>query len=114
MSSPFVREGPITILRLTEGQLDINTGRYSPDTEEPIPNIIGNIQPVLGEDLVRAPEGARVTDMKTMFLHVEVDEKDILSYKGKRYQIHKTDEWDPMFSTLPHYRYLASLEGDDL
>lgn len=113
MSSPFVREGPVTILRLEEGKLDKSTGRFEPDKETEI-ILSGNIQPVLGEDLVRAPEGARVTDMKTVFLHEEVEDKDILLYKGKRYQIEKVDEWDPLFSTLPHYRYLASLEGDDL
>jgi len=111
--SMFVREGPITILRITEGELDKSTGRFSSPKENSI-TVSGNIQPVTGEDLVRAPEGARVSDLKTMFLHVDLEEKDILSYKGKRYQIQKTDDWDPLFSTLPHYRYMALLEGDIL
>ena len=111
--SLFVRESPLTFLRIVEGTLDKKTGRYSDSTEEEI-ILSGNLQPVLGEDLVRAPEGARVSDLKTIYLHEELDEKDVLVYKNKRYQVQKTDEWDPAFSTLPHYRYIAQLEGDIL
>lgn len=109
--STFVREGPITILRVVEGTLDKSTGRFSPSTEEEV-IVSGNIQPVSGDDLVRAPEGARLSGIKTLFLHVDLEEKDILLYKGERYQIQKTDDWDPAFSTIPHYKYMAQLVGD--
>jgi len=111
--SLFVRESLLTFLRITEGTLDKKTGRYSEESEEEI-TLSGNLQPILGEDLVRAPEGARVSDLKTLYLHEELDEKDILLYKDKKYQVQKTDEWDPAFSPLPHYRYIAQLVGDVL
>lgn len=107
----FVKYGPVIILRVTEGELDKSTGRYGPDIEVEIP-LSGNIQPVVGEDLARVPEGARVTDFKTIYLHEELKVKDILFYKGKRYEIEMTDDWDPAYSTIPHYRYVAQLEGE--
>lgn len=109
--SAFVREAPITFLRTTEGVLDKSTGRYGPSTEVEV-ILVGNIQPAQGEDLNRAPEGARLEELKVIFLHSDLDEKDVLLLRGKRYQIQKTDEWYPEFSTLPHFRFLAELEGD--
>lgn len=110
--SPFTREGPITILRVTEGTIDKTTGRYGPETTEQF-TLLGNLQPISGEDLVRAEEGARLHEMKTMFLHEELDEKDIVLYKNEKYQVQLTQEWDPSFSPNPHYRYKIELMGDN-
>lgn len=107
----FVRYGPVVILRVQEGELDKSTGRYGPSTEVKI-YLQGNIQPVVGEDLARVPEGARVTDFKTVYLHEELKAKDILLYKDKRYEIEMVDEWGPAYSTIPHYRYVAQLEDE--
>lgn len=110
--SVFVREGPVTVLRVTEGKIDKSTGRFAPDTTEQF-ILTGNIQPISGEDLNRAPEGARLEGMKTLFLHEELENKDIILYKGKEYQVELTQEWDPAFSTIPHWRYMMQLKGED-
>lgn len=110
--SVFVREGPVVVQRVEEGEIDKNTGRALPDTKEQF-TLSGNIQPISGEDLNRAPEGARLVEMKTLFLHQEIDEKDIILYKGKEYQVELTQEWDPHFSTIPHWRYMMQLKGED-
>jgi hypothetical protein len=107
----FVKYGPVVILRVTKGTFDKSKGRYSPDTTNEIV-LSGNIQPVIGEDLNRVPEGSRLTDFKTIYLHEELEAKDILVYKGQRYQIEKVDDWDPEYSTIPHYRYIAQLEEE--
>ena len=110
----FVRESSITVLRVTEGTIDKSTGRFGPDTEVEIPDIVGSLQPILGEDLVRAPEGARSSGLLTMYLHVEIDEKDIVVHKGKRYQVQQTAAWYPEYSPLPHFRYMCMEEGDQI
>lgn len=107
---PFVREGPITILtQTTKPVLDRTTGRYSEAVYKEVTHS-GNLQPTLGEDLDKLPDGYRVRDSKTMFLHVDLQEDDVVLYRGERYHVEHTDIWDPAFSTIPHYRYLIYKE----
>lgn len=106
----FVREEPITVLRLGAPTLDLETGRYSdPIVEEVI--IQGSIQPVSGEDLVKVPEGYRAEDMKMLFAHVELEELDKVLFKNKTYRVEGKDDWDVISAPLRHYKYVLLKEN---
>ena len=101
----FVREGPVTIKRVTPPEIDPDTGRFGPAVETEV-ILQGSLQPVLGEDLEKLPAGFRVFNAKTLFLHEALEENDIVVYKGDELYVNHKEEWDPAFSTIPHYRYV--------
>ena len=101
----FVREGPVTVKKVTKPEINKDTGKYNTPVEKTV-TVQGALHPVLGEDLDKLPSGFRVTDAKTLFLHEPLAEGDIIMYKGTELHIHHKDEWDPEYSPIPHYRYL--------
>lgn len=107
----FVREGPITIIRLIEPEsdIDLNTGKAIQPTEQEV-IYSGNIQPIMGEDLKKLPDGYRLLDTQVMFLHEEIEDNDIVLYHNNRYRVIDKEIWDPNFSTIPHYKYYLEKE----
>ena len=103
----FVREGPVKVLRRSKPTINRDTGKYNkPEEKEVI--LRGSLQPVLGEDLKKLPSGFRVADSKVLFLHEELQENDIILYKGTRLHVNHKESWDEEFSPLPHYRYILT------
>ena len=101
----FVREGPVTVKRVTPPEIDIETGRYGEPITETF-TLMGSLQPVVGEDLEKLPSGFRVFDAKVLFLHESLEENDIIVYGGSEFYVNHKDEWDPYFSPIPHYGYI--------
>jgi hypothetical protein len=107
----FVREENITILEEQPAILDLETGRYEEQEEKEI-ILRGNIQPVTGDDLKKLSEGIRNSDVKTLFLHVQLEQNWTILHKGKRYVVEHEDDWDSASATIRHYKYIIMLEGE--
>ncbi len=105
----FTMEGPVVIIRQEDQGYDKETGNPNPDIEVEI-TIQGNLQPSTGEDLQKLEDGYRLEDVMVLFSHEELKEGDLISYKGELLGIEKDQSWDPLFSPIPHYRYLAVKE----
>lgn len=74
------------------------------------------VQGSQSEDLIRLPEGARLSDLITVYLrgrlHTETDDgyADVIVFDGKRYQVRTVDE-DYMNFGAGYTRAICSLES---
>ncbi len=107
----FTRQEPIEVITLGTPELDKNTGRYS-EPEETSSTYMGNMQPLLGEDLKILTDGDIIYDHKTLYLHVEIFEDDKVIWKNHSYRVLHKEEWSPGSSPLPHYRYIIKKETE--
>ena len=102
---PFVKEENITVYHRTEGAFDINTGEYGATTELE-QTYVGNIQPISGKVLERLPEGTRTRAQYSLWVHEPLNEKDQVLYKGKRFEVYESQDWDQSSSTIRHLKYV--------
>ena len=107
----FVREGDISVRRVTKGGFDINTGRELDNLQEEF-TYRGSIQPITGEDLEKLPDGYRAIDIQVVFLHEPLEDDDIVVYNDNTYRVISSEIWEPIYSPLPHYRYVIEKEVD--
>lgn len=101
----FVREEDITVYHRTEGAFDINTGEYAVTTETEN-TYSGNIQPISGKTLERLPEGTRTRAQYSLWVHEPLNEKDQVLYKGKRFEVEESQDWDQSSSSIRHLKYI--------
>lgn len=101
----FVREEDITVYRKTEGSFDLDTGEYGASTEES-DTYSGNIQPISGKTLERLPEGTRTRAQYSLWVHEPLNEKDQVLYKGKRFEVYESQDWNQASSSIRHYKYV--------
>ncbi len=77
--------------------------------------LVASIQPLTGDEMLRAPEGLRAThgikiyaplvpELRTVDVPGQV--ADVVYYDGRWYEIHRRQEYTPM-SPIPHIRYEA-------
>lgn len=106
----FVREENVKILKKQPAYLDLETGRYEeqPDLEELIK---GSVQPITAEMFSRMPEGIHFNDVKTLFVHVQLDDEDVIEVKNKRYKIVMETDWDSPSANIRHYVYVIKKEA---
>lgn len=102
---PFVKEELITVYPKTEGVFDLDTGEYAESTEEEY-SYAGNIQPISGKTLERLPEGTRTRAQYSLWVHEPLNEKDQVLYKGKRFEIYESQDWNQASSSIRHYKYV--------
>jgi hypothetical protein len=107
----FVREEKIDILRVTEGEFDLNKGECSESTET-AETIYGNIQPASGNTLLRLPEGRRSFAKYSMWTEEPLELSTIVMYKSARFEVELADDWNQPSSTIPHYKYILYSEGN--
>ena len=101
----FVREEDITVYLRTEGAFDINTGEYAATTEVE-GTYRGNIQPISGKTLERLPEGTRTRAQYSLWVHEPLNEKDQVLYKGKRFEVYESQDWNQESSSIRHLKYV--------
>jgi hypothetical protein len=101
----FVREEDITVYHRTEGAFNIDTGEYGSDTEMS-ETYSGNIQPISGKTLERLPEGTRTRAQYSLWVHEPLNEKDQVLYKGKRFEVEESQDWDQSSSSIRHLKYV--------
>ena len=101
----FVREEDITVYHRTEGPFDLDTGEYGSTTETE-ETYSGNIQPISGKTLERLPEGTRTRAQYSLWVHQPLNEKDQVLYKGKRFEVEMSQDWDQASSTNRHLKYI--------
>lgn len=101
----FVREEDVTVYHRTEGAFDLDTGEYGPTTE--VETIYSsNIQPISGKTLERLPEGTRTRAQYSLWLHEPLNEKDQVLYKGKRFEVYESQDWNQQSSSIRHLKYV--------
>ena len=101
----FVRQEEIVVFRRTEGAFDLDTGEYSATTEVQ-DTVQGNVQPISGKTLERLPEGTRTRAQYSLWVYDPLHMKDQVEYKGKRFEIHESEDWNQASSSLPHLKYV--------
>lgn len=107
----FVRKEKIDVIKITEGDFDLDTGECGPAIECKT-TILGNIQPATGKTLARLPEGRRTYAKMSMWTETPLDVGTIVLYKGSRLETELVDDWNQPSSTLPHYKYTLFSEGN--
>lgn len=85
-------------------------------------NVVASVQPLNGQDLIRAPEGLRRSDARKAYLYItdqvrtvlaNGNEADLMTVNGVVYEIYHVDPYN-IFSPLPHQRaYLQAAQGTD-
>ena len=85
-------------------------------------NVVASVQPLNGQDLIRAPEGLRRSDARKAYLYITDEvrtvlaagvEADLMTVNGVVYEIYHIDPHN-VFSPLPHQRaYLQAAQGTD-
>ncbi len=101
----FVREEEITVYHRTEGAFDLDTGEYGSTTEVE-QKYSGNIQPISGKTLERLAEGTRTRAQYSLWVHEPLNEKDQVLYKGKRFEVYESQDWDQYSSSIRHLKYI--------
>lgn len=85
-------------------------------------SVVASVQPLNGQDLIRAPEGLRRSDARKAYLYItdqvrtvlaNGNEADLMTVDGVVYEIYHVDPYNA-FSPLPHQRaYLQAAQGTD-
>lgn len=67
-------------------------------TETNLPTV-GSVQPASGKAIARLPDGLRVANMSSFWIKADIvvdgssKYPDIISFRGRRYQVHTTFDW---------------------
>lgn len=85
-------------------------------------SVVASVQPLNGQDLIRAPEGLRRSDARKAYLYItdqvrtvlaNGNEADMMTVDGVVYEIYHVDPHN-IYSPLPHQRaYLQAAQGTD-
>lgn len=84
-------------------------------------DIVASIQPIKGRELELLPMGQRTTEAVTIYtksgLRPTIEKQDVkgdlVSYKGRQYEVHKVEEWEFSWDGLAHFKAIALLVEDD-
>lgn len=60
-------------------------------------DILANIQPVTGRELLMVPEGERSRNHLDVFTETRLKPKDVVVRFGERFEVHFVEEWGPYF-----------------
>lgn len=83
--------------------------------------IIASIQPINGRELQMMPEGQRTREMVRIYtksgLRPTIEQQnvkgDLVSYKGRQWEVQKVEEWEFSWDGLAHFKAIALLVEDD-
>ena len=101
----FVRTEWLEVLRVTEGDFDLDTGETSADTSHKV-KVAGSIQPVSGETIQRLPEGIKTSAEYSVWTMEGLNKDDLIIYKGETYRVFRAQDWDQASSAIRHYKYV--------
>lgn len=85
-------------------------------------SVVASVQPLNGEDLIRAPDGLRRSDARKAYLYytdivrtvlANGPEADLITVDGVVYEIYHIDSHN-IYAPIPHQRaYLQAAQGTD-
>jgi hypothetical protein len=84
-------------------------------------DIVASIQPLRGKEMELLPEGERSKEMVRIYtksgLRQTIEQQDVkgdlVSYKGRQYEVKSVEEWEFSWDGLAHFKAIAVLVEDD-